>query len=76
MLFDEIKEIIASQLEIDENEIEMTSSICDDLGADKLDMVDIAMTVEDEYSVEITEETLDEIKQVEDLVYFIESNLD
>ena len=76
MLFNEIKEILASQLEIDEESIEMTSDIYDDLGADKFDMVDIVMTVEDEYSVEITDEALEEIKLVEDLVYFIESKLD
>ena len=76
MLFNEIKEILASQLEINEDDIEMSSDIYDDLGADKLDMIDIVMTVEDEYSVEITDEALEEIKKVEDLVYFIEANLD
>ena len=76
MLFNEIKEILASQLEIDENSIEMTSDIYDDLGADKFDMVDIVMTIEDEYSVEVTDEALSEIKLVEDLVYFIEAKLD
>lgn len=76
MLADEIKEIIASQLEIDDDEVDEDSNIYDDLGADKLDMVDIAMTIEDEYSVEMTEEALDDIKLVKDLVYYIESNLD
>lgn len=76
MLFNEIKEILASQLEIDEDSIEMTSDIYDDLGADKFDMVDIVMTIEDEYSVEVTDEALSEIKLVEDLVYFIEAKLD
>ena len=76
MLFNEIKEILASQLEIDEDSIEMTSDIYDDLGADKFDMVDIVMTIEDEYSIEVTDEALSEIKLVEDLVYFIEAKLD
>ncbi len=76
MLFNEIKEILASQLEIDEDSIEMTSDIYDDLGADKFDMVDIVMTIEDEYSVEVTDEALSEIKLVEDLVYFVEAKLD
>lgn len=75
MLFNEIKEILASQLEIDEDDIEMTSNIYDDLGADRLDIADIVMTVEDEYSIEVTDEALEEIKLVEDLVYFIDSNL-
>ena len=76
MLFNEIKEILASQLEIDEDSIEMTSDIYDNLGADKFDMVDIVMTIEDEYSIEVTDEALSEIKLVEDLVYFIEAKLD
>ncbi len=76
MLFDEIKEILSSQLEIDGNEIEMTSDLSDDLGADRLDMVDIAMTVEDEYSIELPDEALENIKRVEDLVEFIETNLE
>ena len=65
-----------TQLEIDGNEIEMTSDISDDLGADRLDMVDIAMTVEDEYSIELPDEALENIKRVEDLVEFIETNLE
>ena len=76
MLFDELKEILASQLEIDGDDIEMTSDIYDDLGADKFDMIDIVMTVEDEYSVEVTDEALEEIKLVEDLVDYIESKID
>ena len=76
MLFDEIKEILADQLEINGDDIDLTSDLYDDLSADKLDMVDIAMTIEDEYSIEVTDEALEEMKRVEDLVYFVESNLD
>ena len=76
MLLNEIKEILADQLETDTDEIDAESNIFDDLGADRLDMIDIVMTVEDEYSVEITDEDLDEIKLVKDLVYTIESKLD
>lgn len=76
MLFNEVQEILADQLEIDVDDIEMESNIYNDLGADKLDMVDIVMSIEDEYSVEITDEDLEEIKLVEDLVYCIESKLD
>ena len=76
MLFDEIKEILSAQLEIDEDEIEMTSKLSDDLGADSLDMIDIVMTVEEQYSVEVPDETIKSIKNVEDLVSYIENNLD
>ena len=76
MLFDEIKEILAQQLEISEDEIEMTSSLADDLGAEPMDMVDIGMTLEDQYSVEVDEAALDTFATVEDIVTFIEANLD
>ena len=76
MLFDEVKEILSAQLETDVDEIEMKSDLFDDLGADRLDMVDIAMTVEDEYSIELPDEALENIKRVEDLVEFIETNLE
>ncbi len=76
MLFDEVKEILSAQLETDVDEIEMKSDLFDDLGADRLDMVDIAMTIEDEYSIELPDEALENIKRVEDLVEFIETNLE
>lgn len=76
MLLNEVKEILAGQLELDAEEIDAESNIFDDLGADRLDMIDIVMTVEDEYSVEITDEDLEEIKLVEDLVFCIQSKLD
>ena len=76
MIFDEVKEIIAQQLEISEDDIDLDSDIYNDLDAGKYDMVDIAMTVEEQYSIELTEEALDEISTVGDLVAFIENSID
>lgn len=76
MLSDEVKEILSDQLETDTETIDNESDIYADLGADKLDMIDIVMTIEDEYSIEITDEDLEEIKKVEDLILFIQSKLD
>ena len=76
MLFDEIKEILADQLDINEDDIEMTSSLIDDLGADSLDAIDIVMTLEDQYSIEVPDEIIKNMKTVEDLVSFVESKLD
>lgn len=75
MIFDEVQEILGEQLEIDEDEIEITSNL-EDLGADSLDMIDIVMTVEDQYSIEVPDEIIKGFKTVEDLVSFIESNID
>ena len=76
MLFDEIKEILADQLEIQEEEIEMTSRLFDDLGLDSLSAIDMVMTIEDQYSVEVPDEAIKSFKTVEDVISYIESNLD
>ena len=76
MLFDEIREIIAEELDISEEEIDLKSKLYDDLGADNLAIIDIVMSLEDQYSVEIPDEALEEISTVEDFVAYIESKLD
>ncbi len=76
MLFDEVKEIVSNQLEINEDEIEADSRLYEELGASETDMVDIGMTIEEQYSVEVTEEALGEMEIVGDIVAFIESNID
>ena len=76
MLFDEIKEILADQLDLNEDDIEMTSSLIDDLGADSLDAIDVVMTIEDQYSIEVPDEIIKNMKTVEDIVSFVESKLD
>ena len=76
MIFDEVKEILADQLDINTDDIEITSSLADDLGADSLDAIDIVMSVEDQYSIEVPDEIIKSIKTVEDIVSFIESNID
>lgn len=76
MIFDEIKEILAEQLDIAIDDIELTSSLTDDLGADSLDAIDIVMSVEDQYSIEVPDEAIEKMKTVEDIVAFIESNMD
>lgn len=76
MLFDEIKEILADQLDVNEDDIEMTSSLIDDLGADSLDAIDVVMTIEDQYSIEVPDEIIKNLKTVEDIVSFVEGKLD
>lgn len=74
MIFEDVKEILADQLEINPNDIELTSSLADDLGADSLDAIDIVMTIEDQYSIEVPDEVIEAMKTVEDIVGFIEAN--
>ncbi len=76
MIFQELKTIIAEQLEIPEESITMESDLMQDFDADSLDLVDIVMSIEDVFGVEIPEESIDEIKYVSDVVAFIEENKD
>lgn len=76
MIFDEVREILAEQLDVDKDSIEMNSKLAEDLGADSLDAIDIVMTIEDQYSIEVPDENIENMKTVEDIVSFIESNTD
>ncbi len=72
-IFEKVKDLIADQLDVDDKEsITESSSITDDLGADSLDVVDLVMALEDEFSVEIPEDQVENIKTVGDIVKFIE----
>ena len=74
MVFEKVKAILADQLEFDEDKITMESSLVDDLGADSLDVVDLIMSLEEEFDIEIPDEEIEEIKTVGDLVRYIEAN--
>ncbi len=73
MVFDKVKEIIVDQLDVEEDVIKMESVITDDLGADSLDVVDLVMSIEEEFDMEIPDEAVENIKTVGDIVSFIES---
>lgn len=74
-IFEKVKDLIADQLDVDDKEsITNDSSITDDLGADSLDVVDLVMALEDEFSVEIPEDQVENIKTVGDIVKYIEDN--
>ena len=76
MIFDEVREILAEQLDVDKDSIEMNSKLAEDLGADSLDAIDIVMTIEDQYAIEVPDENIENMKTVDDIVSFIESNTD
>jgi acyl carrier protein len=66
-----VKNIIADQLGVGEDEIKTTSSFIDDLGADSLDIVELVMAMEEEFEVEIPDEEAENIKTVQDAVNYI-----
>ena len=73
-MFERIRKIIASELMIEESEITLSSNIKDDLGADSLSLVDLVMALEDEFGLEIPDESLDSVRTVEDVVKYVEAN--
>ena len=66
-----VKGIIAEQLGVAEDEIKITSSFIEDLGADSLDTVELVMAMEEEFEVEIPDEEAENIKTVQDAVNFV-----
>ncbi len=66
-----VKNIIADQLGVGEDEIKTTSSFIEDLGADSLDIVELVMAMEEEFEVEIPDEEAENIKTVQDAVNYI-----
>lgn len=72
MTLDKVKEIIVDQLDVDEDKVTMDASIIDDLGADSLDIVDMVMTLEEEFDVKISDDEVENVKTVGDIVKIIE----
>ena len=74
-MFEEIRDIIAEQLSIDDlDELTLDTSLKDDLNADSLDAVEVIMALEDKYDIEIAEEDAEKFKTNGDIVNYIEEN--
>ena len=75
-IFDRIKKVVAEHLGVEEVDVVPRASFVDDLGADSLDLVELAMALEEEFStpsfkIEIPDEDADEIVTVRDAVDYI-----
>ena len=70
-MLDNLKEIIAEQLNVDESEITESASFKDDLGADSLDLFELVMAIEEKFDVEIPSEDLNNIVTVEDVINYL-----
>ncbi len=75
MVFEKVKGILVDQLDVEEEKVTMEASITDDLGADSLDVVDLVMSLEEEFDVEIPDDQVENIKTVGDIVKYIEENV-
>ena len=72
--FERLKKIIVEQLGVDEEEVTMTASFVEDLNADSLDLVELIMSLEEEFGMEISDEDAEKIQKVSDAVEFIEEH--
>ena len=72
-MLDKMKEIIATQLSVSEDEINEGTSFKDDLGADSLDLFELVMALEEEYSLEIPMEDYENLVTVGDAMNYLKS---
>ena len=74
MVFEKVKKLVVEQLGVEEDDITMESSFIDDLGADSLDIVELIMALEEEFSLEIPDNEAEKITTVGDAVGYITKN--
>ena len=72
--FDKVKDIVVEQLGVEADEVQIESTFIDDLGADSLDIVELIMAFEEEFNIEIPDESAEKIKTVQDVVTYIDQN--
>lgn len=72
--FEKLKETLIDVLGVKEEDIKLESRFVDDLGADSLDLVELIMSFEDKFGVEISDEDAEKIVTVKDALDYIDSN--
>lgn len=73
-MLDKVKEIIVEQLGVEAEQIKMESNFIDDLGADSLDTVELIMSLEEEFDIEIPDTDAEKLKTVKAVIDYIESH--
>lgn len=74
MVLDQIKEILKDTMDIDESKITLDAKLKEDLELDSLDSVELIMSAEDEFGIEIPDEDVMNFKTVNDIVNYIEEH--
>ncbi|MBQ3069675.1 MAG: acyl carrier protein [Clostridia bacterium] len=74
MVIDQVKKILSEEFDVPMSEINENTNIETDLGADSVDVIDLLMSLEDEFQLEIPDEAIDEIRTVADLAAYIEEH--
>ena len=71
---DKVKKIIAEKLSVELDEVVAEASFVDDLGADSLDLVELIMSMEEEFDIDISDEDAEQIATVKDAIAYINSH--
>lgn len=71
-----LKKIVAEQLSVDEEDVVPEASFIEDLNADSLDLVELIMTLEEEFNVKISDEDAEKIQTVQDAMDYLQEHLD
>ena len=71
---DKVKKIIAEKLSVDLEEVVPEASFVEDLGADSLDLVELIMSMEEEFEIDISDEDAEKLATVQDAIDYIEAH--
>lgn len=74
-MFEKIREMISEKVGVDIDEINMETSFADDLEADSITLFELVMAIEDEFDIEVDDESIEGIKTVGDIVNYLEETL-
>ena len=74
-MYERLKKIVVEQLGVDESDVKPEASFVDDLNADSLDLVELIMSLEEEFGMEISDEDAEKIKTVGDAQEYIEDHV-
>ena len=75
MVLEKVKAILSEQFDVEEDSITPDTNLSEDLEADSLDVVDLLMSIEDEFEIEVPDEEIENIKTVDQLAKYIEANM-
>ena len=74
-MFEKIRDLVSEKVGVEPDEIAMETSFADDLEADSITLFELVMSLEDEFDIEIDDESIEQIKTVGDIVNYLEENI-
>ncbi len=72
-MFEKLQKIIAEELSVDVNDVQLTTDILNDLDADSLDVVELVMAIEDTFEITVDDSDVEKLKTVQDILTYLEA---